>query len=140
MVKNKYDRIIEQFETYYPYLYEQTADWWPSGRLHITVKLTDGMLFEFDSITNTIRRIHTDNQTSDADTLKKEIGSNIQKMISTRGIPQSHIAERVGITDAMLSRYIHGTSMPGVDKLYNIAAVLGCRVTDLVGESYFEEA
>lgn len=139
MVKNKYDRIIEQFEAYYPYLYEQTVDWWPSGRLHITAKLDDGMLFEFDSITNTIRRIQTDNQTSDADTLKKEIGSNIQKMISTRGIPQSHIAERVGITDAMLSRYIHGTSMPGVDKLYNIAAVLGCRVTDLVGESYIDE-
>lgn len=139
MMRGKYDRIVEQFEQYYPYLYEQAVDWWPSGRLHITVRLRDGLLFEFDSITNTIRRINTDNSTSDPEALRKEIGHNLQKMISNRGIPQSHIAERVGITDAMLSRYIHGTSMPGIDKLYNLAAVLGCRVTDLVGESYIDE-
>lgn len=136
MIKEKYERIVERFEHYYPYLYEQAIDWWPSGRLCITIKMRDGLLMEYNSVDNTIRRIQSDNYTKDADVLRKEIGYNLQKMISTRNISQSQIAEEVGITGAMLSRYIHGTSMPGLDKLYSIAGVLGCRITDLVGESY----
>jgi predicted XRE-type DNA-binding protein len=138
MMREKYERLIDQFEHYYPYLYEQVVDWWPSGRLHITVKLDDGSLFEYSSVDNTIRKISSDNNTKDVEALRKEIGRNLQKVILTRGIPQSHIAEKVGITEAMLSRYIHGTSMPGVDKLYNIAATLGCRVADLLNDAVEE--
>lgn len=136
MVKGKYERILEQFEHYYPYLYEQTVDWWPSGRICITVKLEDGLLMEFDSFANTIRRIQPREYVEDVGALRKDIGRNLQKVILTRGIAQSDIASKSGITEAMLSRYIHGTSMPGVDKLYSIAAALGCRVADLLDETY----
>ena len=138
MMKEKYERLIERFKNYYPYLYEQVIDWWPSGRMDITVKLEDGLLFEYSSADNTIRKINSDNNVKDSETLRKEIGRNLQKVILTRGIPQSHIAEKVGITEAMLSRYIHGTSMPGVDKLYSIAAVLGCRVADILNDTVDE--
>lgn len=136
MVKGKYEQILEQFEHYYSYLYEQTVDWWPSGRLCITVKLEDGVLMEFDSFANTIRRIQPVEFTKDASVLRKDIGRNLQKVILTRGIAQSDIAAKSGITEAMLSRYIHGTSMPGVDKLYSLSAALGCRVADLLDENY----
>lgn len=136
MVKDKYDRMIEGFEHYYPYLYEQTVDWWPSGRTCITVRLDDGLLFEFDSITNTIRKIQPSNYTKDAETLRKDVGFNIKKVIQSRGIPQGDIAKNCGITEAMLSRYIHGTSMPSLDKVNALASVLGCRVIDIIGESY----
>lgn len=139
MMKSKYDRIVEQFENYYPYLYKQAIDWWPSGRLCITVKLNDGELFEFDSVGNTIRKVKTDNDVRDVENLRKDIGRNLQKMISTRSIPQSQIAERVGISEAMLSRYLHGTSTPGIDKLINLAAVLGCRTSDIIGELHNEK-
>lgn len=136
MVRGKYERILEQFEHYYSYLHEQVIDWWPSGRLCITVKLEDGTLMEFDSFSNTIRRIQPVEYTKDVSVLRKDIGRNLQKVILTRGIAQSDIAAKCGITEAMLSRYIHGTSMPGVDKLYSIAAALGCRVADLLDETY----
>lgn len=138
MVKSKFDVILEKFEKYYPDLYKQTVDWWPSGRFHITVKLEDRMLFEFDSTNNSIRRVRPDNYKKDIEVIRTDIGHNIQKLISTRGIPQSEIASRVGITEAMLSRYIHGTSMPGIDKVYSLANVLGCRVIDILGEAYDE--
>ena len=138
MMKEKYERLIERFKNYYPYLYEQVIDWWPSGRMDITVKLEDGLLFEYSSADNTIRKINSDNNVKDSETLRKEIGRHLQKVILTRGIPQSHIAEKVGITEAMLSRYIHGTSMPGVDKLYSIASVLGCRVADILNDTVDE--
>ena len=139
MIKNKYDEVLELFEKYHPGIYEETVDWWPSGRQCITVKLEDGMLFEYDGFMNTIRRIQSSIRDMDTLTLKKEIGHNLQKIVQTRGIPQQEIASRCGITDAMLSRYIHGTSMPGIDKIYALADVLGCRITDILDDKYIEE-
>lgn len=134
MLSEKYNKMLTQFKHYYPGLYEQTIDWWPSGRLCISAKLEDGDIFEFNSVANTIRRIESDRRKVDDTTLRKEIGHNLQKIIQTRGIPQSSIASECGITEAMLSRYIHGTSMPGVDKVYALANALGCRITDILDE------
>lgn len=136
MMREKYDRFLDKFNTYYSDLYKHTVDWWPSGRSCITVKLDDGMLFEFDSTDTSIRRVRPDNYVKDVEVIRKDIGHNLQKIIGTRNMSQSAIAEKCGITQAMLSRYIHGTSMPGVDKVYTLASVLGCRVVDILGESY----
>ena len=136
MLNEKYNRMLSKFELYYPDLYRQTIDWWPSGRLCITVKLEDNYIFEFDSTSNTIRRIESNNRKMDDDSLRKEIGYNLQKLIQSRSISQGTIASECGITPAMLSRYIHGTSMPGVDKVYALANVLGCRITDILGDYY----
>lgn len=138
MIKEKYDRMLTSFERYYPSLYDQIVDWWPSGRSCISVRLDDGLLFEFDSIANTIRKIQPNNYTKDVETLRKDIGFNIKKVIQSRGIPQGDIAKSCGITEAMLSRYIHGTSMPSLDKINALASALGCRVIDIIGESYEE--
>ncbi len=134
MLNEKYNRMLEKFECYYPDLYRQTVDWWPSGRLCITVRLEDDYIFEYDSVANTIRRIESNRSKVDGDTLRKEIGHNIQKLIQSRSISQSTIASECGITPAMLSRYIHGTSMPGVDKVYALANILGCRIADILGD------
>ena len=134
MLNEKYNRMLTRFKEYYPDFYEQTIDWWPSGRLCITAKLEDGHIFEFNSVANTIRRIESDRSKVDDTVLRKEIGHNLQKLIQTRSISQSTIASECGITEAMLSRYIHGTSMPGVDKIYALANVLGCRITDILDE------
>ena len=136
MTKDKYDIMICRFEEYYPYLYEKTVDWWPSGRTHITVKLNDGLLIEFDSVGDAIRRIQPNDYVSDSEIVRKNIGHNLKKIIYTRGMSQSDIADKCGITQAMLSRYIHGTSMPGVDKIHALASILGCRAIDIIGESY----
>ena len=134
MLNEKYNRMLDKFERYYPDLHRQAIDWWPSGRLCISVRLEDDYIFEFDSVTNTIRRIESNRSEVDDDTLRKEIGHNIQKLIQSRSISQSTIASECGITPAMLSRYIHGTSMPGVDKVYALANILGCRITDILGD------
>jgi DNA-binding phage protein len=138
MMKSKYDRMIDQFNLYYPDLSNRVVDWWPSGRIHITVKLNDGMMFEFNSYDHCIRRVLSSDYSNDAEALKKNIGHNLEKVILARGLSHAEIAERSGVTPAMLSRYIHGNSMPGIDKVYALASVLGCRIVDILGESYEE--
>lgn len=139
MTKDKYDKMIDQFEYYYDYLFAQTVDWWPSGRSAITVKLKDGTLMEYEYFENTIRRIETDRYTNDAEMIRRSVGHNLKKVIQTRGMAQADIAAKCGITEAMLSRYIHGTSMPGLDKVHALSAILGCRVIDIIGESYEDQ-
>lgn len=133
MLHSSFGLILEQFKMYYPDVYVQGVDWWKSGPYHITILLNDDSRVEFNSSDNTIRWISKIDHSVDNDILRKEIGRNIRKFIVYKGINQQDVAEKAGVTQAMLSRYINGTSMPGIDKLHNIAAVLGCHVDDLLG-------
>lgn len=133
MVKSSYEIILEQFRMYYPNYYERATDWWKSGPYHITLLLDNNDRIEFDSSDNTIRWIPIIDRSVDNDILRKEIGRNIRKFIVYRGLRQQDVAEKIGVTEAMLSRYINGTSMPSLDKVHNLANALGCQITDLLG-------
>lgn len=125
--------ILEQFRMYFPDLYDQGVDWWKSGPYHVTILLNDQSRVEFDSSDNTIRWVKKIDHTVDNDILRRGIGRNIRKFLVYRGMRQQDLADKAGVTQAMLSRYINGTSMPGLDKLHNLASVLGCQVDDLLG-------
>ena len=73
-------------------------------------------------------------RTEDESVWGTEFGHNLQTVIRSKNVTQSQLARQLGITEAMLSRYIHGTSMPGVDKVYALANILGCRITDILGD------
>jgi DNA-binding Xre family transcriptional regulator len=133
-MNSKCELMLEQFRMYFPNLYERGDDWWKSGPYHITVLLNDDSRVEFDSSDNTIRWVSRVDCTVNSESLRKEIGRNIRKFIIYRGLRQQDICEKIGITEAMLSRYLNGTSMPGVDKLHNLASVLNCQIGDLLGD------
>lgn len=132
-MRSSFEIILEQFRTYFPDLYDKGTDWWKSGPYHITVVLNDGDRVEFDASENTIRWLREINRSLNNEDFRKEIGRNIRKFIVYRGMRQQDVSEQIGVTDAMLSRYINGTSMPGLDKLYKLANVLNCNITDLTG-------
>lgn len=138
MLNDKYQKMLEQFEYYYPNLYEKTVDWWPSGRMTITVRLQDRDEFEFNPMDNSIRRIRVNEFDHDEDARKKAFGANLEKQLIASGLSKGELAERLGITNAMLSRYLRGTSMPSIDKGYLIANVLGCSVEELFDETYID--
>ena len=104
MIQNKYDEIIKRFELSYSHFYSKTVDWWPSGKFGITAKLNDGTLMEFDYLDNTIRFVNNEKGPEDSEWLKKEIGRNIYKFVESSGMSNGEIAEKCGITPAMLSR------------------------------------
>lgn len=133
MKRSSFELILEQFRMYFPSLYDRGVDWWKSGPYHITILLDDDSRVEFDSSDNSIRWVFKIDRSVDSDILRREIGRNIRKFIVYKGLNQQDVSEKAGITGAMLSRYINGTSMPGVDKLHNLASVLGCHIDDLLG-------
>ena len=133
-MKSNSEILIEQFRLYFPDLYDRAIDWWKSGPYYITFLLDNNDRIEFDGSNNSIRWVRKIDRCVDNDEFRKEIGRNIKKFITYRGLNQQEISDKVGITQAMLSRYITGTSIPGVDKLNRLANVLDCRVGDLIGD------
>jgi ribosome-binding protein aMBF1 (putative translation factor) len=138
MVRDKYEKILSQFELYHPTLYKQSVDWWASGRMAITVKLSNGELFEYNQLENTIRRVQTETDLDEGN-MTKSFGKNLQKHIPLCGMSHGELAEKLGITNAMLSRYIHGNSSPSVVKAFRIAKAIGCTVDELFDCNYAEQ-
>lgn len=136
MREDKYEKILDQFKQYYPYLYEQAVDWWASGRMFISVLLEDRTAYEFNPMDNSIRRIRVSNDDLDEEKLRKEFGANLEKLIPLSGMSKGELATKLGITNAMLSRYLRGTSMPSADRALQIANIIGCRVEELFDSTY----
>ena len=60
------------------------------------------------------------------------IGKNIKTNREHAGLDQIELAERVGVTQAMISHIESGRKTPSVPLLADIAKVLHCTMDDLV--------
>lgn len=138
MNKNKYEQLLDQFELYYPEYYSQAVDWWVTGRMSIGVKLQNGEILDFDHMENSIRWIRLDDYEQNEEIRRKTFGCNLEKMIPFTGMSKSELAAKLGITNAMLSRYLRGTSMPSVDKAHQIARLVGCSTDELFDDNYVD--
>ena len=56
--------------------------------------------------------------------MSKTLGERISEMLQKRGIQQKELAERIGITETAMSRYIAGTREPKPDVIANMATCL----------------
>ena len=59
-------------------------------------------------------------------------GQNLQKVLQSRNITQGILARKLGSTDAMISRYIYGTSVPSIYKVRQMANIIGCSISELM--------
>jgi transcriptional regulator with XRE-family HTH domain len=60
------------------------------------------------------------------------VGERLHLQMWQRQIPQTRLADRLGVTQGTLSRKLRGKSPWSLDELYEAAAALGCDVTDLL--------
>ena len=137
MVTDKYEKMLKRFELRYPHFYNKAVDWWASGRISIAIKLNDGMILDYNDMDNTIRWVKVDEESTD-ESRKAAFGCNLQKFVTHCGMSKGDIAEKLGITNTMLSRYLHGKTMPSLDKGVQIANLMKCRVEELFDENYIE--
>ena len=63
----------------------------------------------------------------------KAFGKRISEMLQERGIQQKELAERIGITETAMSRYINGTREPKPDVIANMATALHTTSDYLLG-------
>ena len=68
----------------------------------------------------------------------KELGLRISESLRTRGMTQKELANRIGVTEAVISRYISGDREPKPNILANIATALHTTSDYLLGIDYEE--
>lgn len=61
-------------------------------------------------------------------------GERMKLMLESKGMSQSVLARKSGITEVSISRYIKGDRVPNVKALKRIAEALECSVSDLLEE------
>lgn len=137
MVTDKYEKMLKRFELRYPHFYIKAVDWWASGRISIAVKLSDGSILDYNDVDNTLRWVETIDDSSD-EAKRKAFGCNLQKFVTHCGMSKGEIAEKLGITKAMFSRYLHGKTMPSFDKGREIARLMKCSMEEFFDENYMD--
>lgn len=63
----------------------------------------------------------------------KELGMRMSRVLKNRGMTQKNLAERIGVTEAVVSRYISGNRDPKPEVLANIATALHTTSDFLLG-------
>ena len=63
----------------------------------------------------------------------KELGSRITETLQKRGMTQKELASRIGVTEAVISRYVSGDREPKPEVLANIATALHTTSDFLLG-------
>lgn len=64
---------------------------------------------------------------------KKATGARIAALLKEKGMTQRELAQRVGTTEAAISKYVNGEREPRAEVLANIATVLGTTSAYLLG-------
>ena len=59
-------------------------------------------------------------------------GDKLSEMIYDAGYSQSEFAQRIGVSEATLSKYINKIHMPSAKAIINIAYALHCNIEDLI--------
>lgn len=62
--------------------------------------------------------------------------TNLAKLIETKKLTRKDFANKVGITESALSRYINGSRIPRGEHLIKIAEVLGVTIEEIIDKDY----
>ncbi|WP_226568197.1 helix-turn-helix transcriptional regulator [Bacillus stratosphericus] len=61
----------------------------------------------------------------------KIVKCRISELCSKRGIDQTQLAAKVGLTKQHITDYVSLRNIPSIERAYNISHVLGCAPEDL---------
>ena len=59
-------------------------------------------------------------------------GAKLRNAIETSRFTQAEVADKIGVSRQIFSRYIHGNAIPSVYKARQIANILGCTIDELI--------
>ena len=138
----KYSRMVQDYKTWFPSLYEKTVECKPCSKYSILVELDDGSRMEYDGIHNTVRDVTkhyvSDQQVNEED-WRKEFGHRLRQAMAARGINQEALSDISGISRQMLTRYVRGHSTPSGYNLTRLSEILKCDIRDLTRFNYIDE-
>ena len=126
---DKWDKIFESFQLYFPAIADDVVDWYPSGSEEITAILKDRSRVIYNAFDQVLRTI--DDAEIVEDDWVKEFGRRLDKQIRFNFTSQKELADKTGISTSAISNYIKGKGNPSMCTVLKLAAALNCSVTSL---------
>lgn len=136
--KEELQMIFDEFCHLNPGMANEVVDWYPSGHFEITIKLESGLKMFYNYTTKAVQKIkddYMDYSNTNYCTEQKFIDAfswQLFSRIRASGLTNAEVADKAGITPALLSRYITGKTIPTGYTVYKLAAVLGCTPSELL--------
>ncbi len=96
----------------------------------ILIEQTDGEKYIYDSMNNSVRGCVYDGELSKKEN-NREFRFRLRAAIEHSGILEKDLADKVGISNVSLSRYLNGSRVPGYAIIYKLAKELNVDVKDL---------
>lgn len=59
---------------------------------------------------------------------------NLKRQLNYNGMKQTDLAKKLNVTDAAVSDWCRSVKAPGLDVLYQLCGILGCTISELIGE------
>ena len=130
-----YEEIFDRFCTQCPYLVKDIVDYVPKHTHAIRVTLRDGSKVDYNAQTDTFRRVvqnlvETPDDITDED-CRSAFASNLSEYMRMRGLGQVALAERTGLSSAIISKYLNRKSTPTITSVRKIARALNCHPDEL---------
>jgi ribosome-binding protein aMBF1 (putative translation factor) len=125
------EQMLNNMSMYFPWIFDEMTRYEVFDEWALTVETSDGTVYLYNDMNNSIRRLPAHPAYMTDDEIKKEFGLRLQYFLDRKGISQKELAERVGASSAQISHYVRGRYTPQFTMLDRIARALGCSMDDL---------
>lgn len=134
--QNYWEPVFELFCEDYPELANRVIDWYPSGQMEITVKITDGdnkERYTYDMMSRAAYKIHKHYEDIDIseEEWKSEFARNLCRKMRNMCVTQEMLSERTGLSQVIISKYTNGKSIPSAYNIRKLAHALECSFAEL---------
>lgn len=130
-----YDSFFIDFMDYYGGDGHDIVRWEPYEKLMICVYYDNGNKAYYDGGDGTVKNVgrrQADVEFIDDELYARRFAWKLRSAINASPLSRAEICQRTGISNASLSGYISGRTMPNVIFIHKLAKVLKCPVEDLV--------
>lgn len=129
MIQSK-DNRIHNFKKIFPSLAKLMIGYREINNFELLVKLDDGSKIVYDDFNKSYRNLPRDSRNMTEQECRKEFGIRLRKTIERKGISQSELSAKTGISQPMISQYILGRKSPTFYRVDKIAKALGCSMDE----------
>lgn len=132
-----YDEMFKAFERKCSGWAERAVEVKPKHEHAIRVTLDNGDKVDYNFRTDSFRYITRDEncgrlrEINDLD-CRNTFSRNLMDRMKTKGFGQATLAERTGLSSAIISKYLNKKSTPTITNAIRIADVLDCEVEELL--------
>ena len=129
------ERTYDEFRIYFPRIEKEVVKCTPRRDLEeLILDMSDGSRYIYDAINNSLGTLTHEidrNKMTEVDWYE-EFAYVLKRKMYVEGISQKRLSEMTNISQAMISMYVTGRSIPSVYNAVLIAKALKCDVRDLL--------